>query len=398
MRYSSEVVSRRRIRRGSVVAILSLAAALAIMVGSCAPAKPPPAPARPPPHAVVRDAGPPMDASADRDADARPVDAASDAPPPPIEDVASAKLAACCRPGPNKSYPECQYDREKGSVVWRRSILAQDPDFECALDAMRMAPIVVYLEAFKSARPTLLSEVGSLPGLTTFHGTAGPGSVAPLASSTSLRSIMLFGDSGSDYGALARIATLEELVLDDDPLKLVPLAAMSPKEFAYSREPSTSEEIRHLGALTNLTGLTLRVKARIDLSPLGALKRLTTLHLTADDPLDISVLSKLTSLKKVTLILPKVTTLAPLGALPALAELELYMRAVTDVRPLVGLPQLELLDIRNTSIADAMPLARTHSKALRSLLLGYLVPRPVVAALRRVLPDVGISHDFESDR
>jgi Leucine-rich repeat (LRR) protein len=142
----------------------------------------------------------------------------------------------------------------------------------------------------------------------------------------------------------------------------------------------TSNEIRKLGQLSNLTSLTLKandvsdlsalkplsnltrlaVEAQIvtDLSTLGQLSKLTSLTLKANKASDLSPLARLSNLTNLTVFTSKVSDLSPLGKLSNLTSLAVQSRRVSDLSSLDQLSNLINLKLHANEASDLSPLAR----------------------------------------
>lgn len=157
------------------------------------------------------------------------------------------------------------------------------------------------------------------------------------------------GTAFSDFGLLAQLTKLKELVLDGTRIdNLEPVQGLTNLQM-LSLFDTAITGLKPLSRLVQLQILGIEGCPITDLQPLAQLKRLTVLGLSNTCVTDLNPLAELTGLTHLYLNGTPVSDLSPLAQLHNLKSLNLEGTAITDLSPLIRLESLETLIIYNTA-------------------------------------------------
>jgi len=175
-----------------------------------------------------------------------------------------------------------------------------------------------------------------------------------IAQLKTVESISFIGTAFSEFGLLAQLTKLKELVLSTMRI----------------------ENLEAVQGLTDLQYLYLHYTTITDLKPLSRLVQLQVLGLAACPINDLKPLTTLKHLRWLDVDETCVTDLSPLAELAGLTHLELSGTPVNDLSPLTQLHNLETLTLDNTAITDLSPLMPL--KSLRELYIRNTAANPEV--------------------
>ena len=185
--------------------------------------------------------------------------------------------------------------------------------------------------------------------------------ISTLEHFTSLRTLILSGNTISDISALAKCAELEVLDL-------------------YG---NTISDISALSGLTKLRSLSLLDNNITSAAALTNLTALTELHLSYNLIADISPLANLTKLTDLDLDGNGIKNISALSGLTALSNLSLEDNDITDLTPLYGMSALKTLYIR-----DNDKLSADEVRALQEALPNCIITTDLDLSQSEELPPV----------
>ena len=183
---------------------------------------------------------------------------------------------------------------------------------------------------------------------------------------TGIKTLCIYYCTVSDLELLSGMRDLKELGFYISQVDLTGIGALT-NLTGLSLDVCNIDDISPLSELRNLQNLYSRRNYISDLSPLAGLTQLTELSIQNYDDhseeeydwqlKDITPLANLTNLTLLNLSQNRISDLTPLSNMTKLTALHLDFNKITDITPLANLTELTSLDISYNKIADITPLS-----------------------------------------